>query len=76
MEEEQLSYLRPRMEDGVLQQAVVVSQGDLVGVEEDTPAVTPLGPDPRSEEDLANTVQTDVVADVEAEVDRSEQVVR
>jgi len=38
--------------------------------------VTPLGPDPHSEEDLANPVHADVVANLDVEVESCEQVVR
>ena len=72
MEEEQLCYLPPRMEKGVLQLVVMVSDGTLVVVELDASPVTTLGPEPQCEEAPADPVQADVVVEEEC----GEQVVR
>ena len=62
MQEEQLCYLPPRMKDGILQSAVMVSDGTLVGVEPEAP-VTTLEPAPHSEEEPATIDQTHVLGE-------------
>ena len=68
MEEEQLCYLPPRMEDGILKSAVRVSDGTIVRVDQDTTPVTTLGPTPHCEEGSTEHVQADVLAEGEGSV--------
>ena len=65
LEEEQRCYLSPRTVNGILQSAVMVSDGTLVRAEPDTLPVTTLEPAPHCEEELADPVQTDVLAEAE-----------
>ena len=55
--EEQLCYLPPTMEDGVLKSAVMVSDGTLVGEASVDAPVTPSELTPRSEEEPADNEQ-------------------
>ena len=59
LEEQEVSYMPPRMESGTFHQAVVVSEGTLVGEVEDTPPAVTLGPDPHSEEETVQVRHTD-----------------
>ena len=75
MEEEQLCYLPPRMREGVLQSAVMVSDGTLVGVKPETPVIT-LEPPPQSEEEVATVEQAHVLGEIDAveSVEREESL--
>ena len=58
LEEEEVSYLPPRMECGTFHPAVVVSEGTLVGVGDNAPPVVTLESDPQSEEEKTEVVHT------------------
>ena len=65
MEEEQRCFLPPRIVNGILHSAVMVNNRTLVRAEPDILPVTTLEPAPNSEEELADPVQTDVLAEAE-----------
>ena len=73
LEEEQLCYLPPRMEQGILQSAVIVSDGTLVGAEPDASPVTKLGLVPQCEERLAEPVHAEVVVEEEVCEEEAQQ---
>ena len=73
LEETDTSYMPPRMEDGTLQPAVVVSEGTLVGEEVNTPIVT-LAPDPQCEEGKVIMSQADVEGELNREAECEESL--
>ena len=59
MTEEQLCYLPPTLEDGILKSAIMVSDGIIVGEQLNSP-VTPIEQPPHSEEVPADTDHAEV----------------
>ena len=67
MKEEQLCYLPPTLENGILKSAIMVSKGTIVGEVVDTP-VTPLELTPHREEEPAESGHPDVLVEVDESV--------
>ena len=63
VEENQLLYLSPNMERGILKSAIRVSDGTPMGEVPTTAPVTPLEPAPHSEEKQATLVQASAVVE-------------
>ena len=74
LEEEETSYMPPWMESGTFHPAVVVSDGAVVGVVEDTSLSGTLEPDPHSEEGKAELKPTDVEGVLNREDEREQSL--
>ena len=74
MEEEETSYMPPRMERGTFHPAVVVSDGKVVGVVEDTSPSSTLEPDSHNEEGKPEVKPTDVEGVLNREVEREQSL--
>ena len=60
LEEEDVHYMPPRMEEGTLHQVVVVSQGTVIEAEEIVPHIVTSEPEPQSKEVTVVVDQADV----------------
>ena len=72
--EEDIQYMPPRVEQGELQPAVVVSQGTVVEADEGTPLLSTIEPEPHSEEETADIGHADGKM-VNREVEREKSLV-